>query len=96
MTRREQVSKEGLKDLGDGGLSTDKLPPWHVKQPCWASPGLSPGGLRGRPSTVCPPILVKQWGMREEVSQRNCQGPSSHTCPHAEPHGMQGGPPGSV
>ena len=93
------MSKEGLKGLGEGGLSTDKLPPWQTS--------LSEAALLGQSWPLrwwadwqainrLPTNLGQAVGDAGGVSQRNCQGPSSHTCPHAEPHGMQGGPPGSV
>ena len=101
VTRGEQVSKEGLKGLGGEGVSVQSSShpgkPHFLKQPCWASPGLSPGGLRGRPSTVCPPILVKHWGwdtgggIPEELPR-----PLISHLPTCRAHGMQGEPPGSV
>lgn len=98
-TGREQVSKEGLKGLGQEVVSvqTDSKPGWphFLKQYFWANPVLSCGGLSCGPSSVCPTNLGQTVGVGwERRYQRYC--PSFHTCPCAELCGMEGGPPGSM
>lgn len=99
MTGREQVNQEGLKVLGQEEVFSAQTAyktgrPDFLKQTCWANPGFSRGGLRCRPSTICPTNLGQVMGVGCGGSTRaTAKGP--HFTP-AELSGMEDGPPGSI
>ena len=86
MTGREQVNQEGLKVLGQEEVFSAQTAyktgrPDFLKQTCWANPGFSHGGLRCRPSTICPTNLGQVMGVGCGGSTRaTAKGPSFHTC----------------